>query len=154
MLKRSVLTLFQSIVLSLFLIFSVQAQQAFEKDDLVIFSADGSAHRFEIELAVSPGQRARGLMYRREMTSDAGMLFIYEEPQNVMMWMKNTYISLDMLFLDGTGRIVHIEEKTTPLSTRTLSSEGQVSAVLELNAGTVSRLQIKKGDIVHHRFLK
>ncbi|WP_020591907.1 DUF192 domain-containing protein [Kiloniella laminariae] len=154
MFKRSVLMLFLSVVLGLLLNFSAQAQQSFEKDRLTIFSADGSAHRFEIELAISPGQRARGLMYRREMASDAGMLFIYEEPQNIMMWMKNTYISLDMLFLDGTGRIVHIEEKTTPLSTRTLSSGGQVSAVLELNAGTVSRLEIRKGDIAHHRFLK
>ena len=82
------------------------------------------------------------------------MLFVYEDESDVMMWMKNTYLPLDMLFLNAKGQIVHITENTTPLSTRTISSGRNVIGVLELNAGTVLRLGIKVGDIANHHFLQ
>ncbi len=130
------------------------AQIVFEKDTLTIFSATGKAHKFDIEIASSNEERSQGLMYRKGMAANAGMLFLYEKPNNVMMWMKNTYIPLDMLFLNSDGRVVYIKENTTPHSTKTISSGQDVIGVLELNAGTTFRLGIKVGDIAQHRFLQ
>ncbi|WP_421781633.1 DUF192 domain-containing protein [Kiloniella litopenaei] len=130
------------------------AQIVFEKDTLTIFSATGNAHRFNIEIASSNEERSQGLMYRKSMAVNAGMLFVYEKPNNVTMWMKNTYIPLDMLFLNSEGRIVYIKENTTPHSTKTISSDQDVIGVLELNAGTAFRLGIKIGDIAQHHFFQ
>lgn len=132
----------------------VSSQDLFGKDTLTIFTKNGAAHKFDIELAISSEQKAQGLMYRKKMPSDAGMLFIYDEENDVMMWMKDTYLPLDMLFLNAKGQIVFIEENTTPLSTRTISSGQNVIGVLELNAGTALRLGIKVGDIANHHFLQ
>ncbi len=132
----------------------VSSQDLFEKDTLTIFTLNGAAHKFDIELAISSEQKAQGLMYRKKMPSDAGMLFIYGDENDVMMWMKDTYLPLDMLFLNAKGKIVFIEENTTPLSTRTISSGQNVIGVLELNAGTALRLGIKVGDIANHHFLQ
>src|SRR3546814_16503275 len=85
-------------------------------------------------------------MFRRQMAADAGMLFLFGGSKVRAMWMKNTLIPLDMLFIDETGKIVRIEERTVPHSERAIVSGGPVSAVLELNAGTASRLSIKPGD--------
>ncbi|WP_254054988.1 DUF192 domain-containing protein [Kiloniella sp. EL199] len=126
----------------------------FEKDTLTIFSATGKAHKFDIEIASSNEERSQGLMYRKNMATNAGMLFVYEKPNNIMMWMKNTYIPLDMLFLNSEGKIVYIKENTTPHSTKTISSDQDVIGVLELNAGTAFKLGIKVGDIAQHRFLQ
>ncbi|MBU0799333.1 MAG: DUF192 domain-containing protein, partial [Alphaproteobacteria bacterium] len=110
-------------------------------------------HRFTIELAVTPEQQARGLMYRERMYGDAGMLFVYDRPERISMWMKNTIIPLDMIFVDAAGRIIGIEERTIPFSTQTIESPGRALAVLELNAGTASRLNIQRGDrLVHQAF--
>src|SRR3546814_5004902 len=84
------------------------------------------------------------------MAADAGMLFLFGGSKVRAMWMKNTLIPLDMLFIDETGKIVRIEERTVPHSERAIVSGGPVSAVLELNAGTASRLSIKPGDRVRH----
>ncbi len=130
------------------------AQIVFEKDTLTIFSATGKAHKFDIEIASSNEERSQGLMYRKNMATNAGMLFVYEKPNNIMMWMKNTYIPLDMLFLNSEGKIVYIKENTTPHSTKTISSDQDVIGVLELNAGTAFKLGIKVGDIAQHRFLQ
>ncbi len=130
------------------------AQTVFEKDTLTIFTATGKAHKFEIEVASTNEERSQGLMYRKHMAANAGMLFVYEKPNNVMMWMKNTYIPLDMLFLNSEGKIVYIKENATPHSTKTISSDQDVIGVLELNAGTAFRLGIKVGDIAQHRFLQ
>jgi uncharacterized membrane protein (UPF0127 family) len=105
---------------------------------------------FTVEIAQTPEDQATGLMYRREMAPNAGMLFIYPAVSRVTMWMKNTLLPLDMLFIGQDGRIKHIVERTVPHSTELIGSNGPVRAVLELNAGTASRLGIKVGDRVVH----
>lgn len=121
--------------------------QTYEKAPLEIRSASGT-HRFTVELARTPAQQMQGLMFRRKLDPDAGMLFIYQQPETARYWMKNTYIPLDILFIGSDGRIASIAERTVPLSLETIPSGGPVMAVLELNGGTVSRLGIKVGDRV------
>ena len=124
--------------------------QPFERDELTIETADGARHRFEVELALSREQQARGLMYRRSLAENAGMLFVYGKEWPVSMWMKNTLIPLDMLFIRRDGRIVRIAERTVPRSLETISSGQLVAAVLEVNGGTAARLGIQLGDRVLH----
>lgn len=107
-----------------------------------------SVHRFTVELALSPRQQAQGLMFRRRLAADAGMLFVYPTPRIITMWMRNTYIPLDMMFIGPDGRIVRIAERTRPMSTETISSGRPALAVLEVNAGTAARLGIRSGDRV------
>ncbi len=121
--------------------------QKFERSPLTIVAA-GGRHDFTVEVARSQRQQTQGLMFRRRLAPDAGMLFIYRRVQPVSMWMRNTLIPLDMLFIAADGRIAHIAQRTVPLSLETISSGGPVAAVLELNAGTVSRLAIRTGDRV------
>ena len=124
--------------------------QAFERDRLAIETA-GGAQRFAVELAVTSDQRQQGLMYRQRLPADAGMLFLYPAARPVSMWMKNTLIPLDMLFIGNDGRILHIAERAIPRSTATISSMRPVRAVLELNGGTAARLMIQVGDRVLYR---
>jgi hypothetical protein len=124
--------------------------QAFERDQLAIETA-GGAQQFAVELAVTSEQRAQGLMYRQRMAADAGMLFLYPAARPVSMWMKNTVIPLDMLFIGDDGRILHIAERAIPGSTATISSMQPARAVLELNGGTAARLKIQVGDRVLYR---
>ncbi|WP_018390867.1 DUF192 domain-containing protein [Ancylobacter sp. FA202] len=105
----------------------------------------------EIEMAVTPAQRSKGLMYRTELAPNAGMLFDFGVDQPISMWMKNTYIPLDMLFIRSDGRIASIATDTVPLSTATISSGVPVKAVLELPAGTVRAKGIAVGDRIEHR---
>ena len=128
---------------------AAQGLVTFPKSKLTIVTATGP-HKFDIEMAESSAQQSQGLMYRKTLKADAGMLFDYKRPQRIMMWMKNTYIPLDMLFISADGRIVNIAQRTIPLSVTTVSSKGKVRAVLEVNGGTVSRLKIKPGDRVSH----
>lgn len=107
-----------------------------------------------IELAVTPAERAKGLMYRTELAPDAGMLFDFGVEQPIYMWMKNTYIPLDMLFIRSDGRIASIATDTVPLSTETISSGPPVRAVLELPAGTVRAKGIAVGDRVEYRLFR
>jgi len=122
---------------------------AFPASELQIQTQSG-LQRFSVELALTPEQQALGLMYRSELPADAGMLFVHPEERPVHMWMKNTLIPLDMLFLAGDGTIVRIAEQTEPLSTRTISSGEPVKGVLELRGGTAHRLGIECGDRVLH----
>ncbi len=119
--------------------------------EMVTIESKGHRHRFIVEIADSPADQARGLMFRRELARDAGMLFIYDAEASLTMWMKNTYLPLDMLFIAADGRIVKIVERTVPLSTQIISSGTAALAVLEVNGGTVSRLAIAVGDRVRHR---
>ena len=125
------------------------ALERFEWSELVVETADGP-RTFRVELAVSPQQQAQGLMFRRQMDADAGMLFPYDRPQKVSFWMKNTFIPLDMLFIAADGTIESIRERTVPHSEEPVRSIGKVRAVLELNSGSASRLRIKPGDRVRH----
>jgi len=123
--------------------------ELFEDSELTIVTAENH-HYFNIEVARSGRALARGLMERRSLANDAGMLFDFGTSRQINMWMKNTYIPLDMLFIERTGKIVGIATNTVPFSTTVIPSPGPVPAVLELNAGTVSRLRINVGDQVLH----
>ena len=123
--------------------------QTFEKSSLVIATRTGR-HDFHVEMAIRPKQQLQGLMFRRRMAVDAGMLFIYHRIQPASMWMKNTFIPLDMLYIDATGKIVGFHERAVPQSLEVITSNKPVKAVLEVNAGTVARLQIAVGDRVFH----
>ncbi|MFO1188757.1 MAG: DUF192 domain-containing protein [Alphaproteobacteria bacterium] len=117
---------------------------------LDIVTADGKSHRFTIELAQTPDEQTQGLMYRRAMAADAGMLFINDPPRVMTMWMRNTFLPLDMIFFDARGRVTRIAERTVPLSEAIIPSGGPVQGVLEVNAGTATRLGIKPGDRLVH----
>lgn len=127
--------------------------QRFEIERLSIKTNTGQ-HEFRVEIARRPKQQAQGLMFRRRMEADAGMLFIYPYSQSARIWMKNTYIPLDLLFVDGTGKIVGFHQRTVPHSLEVITSKQPASAVLELNAGTAARLQIAIGDTVLHPAFK
>lgn len=128
------------------------AEIRFERSELTVVTAKGPV-RFDVELATDDRQRAQGLQHRKAMAADAGMLFLFPEPQVVDMWMKNTHLSLDMIFIRRDGHIVSIAEATKPLSLDIVSSGAQASAVLEVLAGTAKRLGIVPGDRVIHPLL-
>ncbi len=123
----------------------------FSKSRLVIETAKGK-FPFDIELALTQPQMAQGLMFRRALAADAGMLFDYRDPQPIAMWMKNTLIPLDMIFIASDGKIVDFHERAVPMSLDTIESKVPARAVLEVNAGTVARLSIQSGDTIHHAF--
>ncbi|HRJ70239.1 MAG TPA: DUF192 domain-containing protein [Beijerinckiaceae bacterium] len=118
-------------------------------EELSITTARDS-HRFLVEVMRTDAERAKGLMFRQSMPHDHGMLFDFKMDAPVAMWMKNTYIPLDMLFITADGTIARIERRTEPHSERTIASGGPVRAVLELNGGTAERLNLKPGDRVKH----
>jgi uncharacterized protein len=113
-----------------------------------------SATLFAAEIADNDDLRGRGLMFRHVLPPDRAMLFDFEKPRPAAMWMKNTYISLDMLFVRADGTIAAIAENTEPLSTQTISVDEPVQGVVELAAGTVKRLGIKRNDKVYHQVFK
>jgi len=123
--------------------------QVLDKSDLVLESGERT-FRFQAELADEPLERQIGLMHRKEMAPDQGMLFDFERSQPVAMWMRNTYIPLDMLFVDEGGEIVNIAHDTVPHSEAVLQSAGPVRFVLEVPAGTSRLLGIGPGDVVRH----
>ncbi|CAA6603014.1 exported hypothetical protein [Rhodospirillaceae bacterium LM-1] len=116
--------------------------------ELVIRSGDGTEHRFMVEVAASTASRAKGLMYRRVLAPDAGMLFDFEVTLQISMWMKNTLLPLDMFFVVESGRIVNIAERTVPGSLLAIPADEPVRYVVELAGGTASRLRLKAGDKV------
>lgn len=122
---------------------------SFPVSELVVVTENGP-HRFRVEVARTAEQRMEGLQGRREMAADAGMLFVLDPPTRAAMWMKNTFIALDMVFIDDSGRIVGIREKTEPLSLEVIRAPAPVRAVLELNAGTAQREGLRIGDRVRH----
>ncbi len=121
-----------------------------ETGDSVTVVTEDARHVFTIELANTPATRAQGLMYRRSMPEDHGMLFDFGRVEMVTMWMRNTYIPLDMLFIRPDGTIARIARNTEPLSERQISSGEPVLGVLEINAGLSNRLGIDVGDRVEH----
>ncbi|HEX9791330.1 MAG TPA: DUF192 domain-containing protein [Kiloniellales bacterium] len=150
--NRSVATLCAILLLAV-MPASVGAQQDLQKfatDRLSIETADGRSLDFEVELALTAEQRAQGLMFRRDLPDMGGMLFIYDKDWDISMWMKNTVIPLDMLFIKRDGRIVAIAERAVPFSLETISSGQPASGVLEINGGAAARLGIHPGDRVRH----
>ena len=105
---------------------------------------------FSVEMATTEQEKETGLMYRKELADGKGMLFDFSPEQQISMWMKNTYIPLDMIFIRADGRILRIAENTEPLSTKIISSGGLAKGVLEVIAGTAKKYGIAPGDRVAH----
>lgn len=126
------------------------AQQTFAVSSLTVETAGGGKFVFKTEIAETPAQQAQGLMFRRKLAPDAGMLFPYAAPQIAAFWMKNTFIPLDMLFIAADGRISHIHPNATPQSEATIRGPSPVKAVLEINGGLAAVLGIRIGDVVRH----
>ena len=122
--------------------------QTFPTGELTIESASGP-HKFHVEIATTPAQIEQGLMFRRTLAPDAGMLFDFKTPSPVSMWMKNTFIPLDMLFIDAGGRIINIAERDRAAIARSRSPPPRRPAPCsKLNGGTAARLGIRPGDRV------
>src|ERR1700722_1007488 len=124
-----------------------------ELDSLDIVTATGR-HVFQVEIANNDATRERGLMDRRFMAADHGMLFEFDREAPVSFWMKNTYIPLDMIFIAPSGVVTHIAANAEPLSERVIPSGSPCIAVLELNGGMAASIGLKVGDKVRHPFLK
>ena len=121
------------------------------QDKLTVVPAGGGPeHAFAIEVATTEREKALGLMFRTELADSEGMLFPYSAERPLQMWMHNTYIPLDMLFIRADGTIARIEERAEPLSDRVISSGPAVLAVLEIPGGAAARLGIKPGDKVRY----
>ena len=123
--------------------------RAAQVEPLEIVTASG-VHVFSVEMAKTEEERRTGLMYRKSLPEGRGMLFDFSPEQNVSMWMKNTFISLDMIFIGADGRILRIAENTVPQSEKIIPSGGPARAVLEVIAGTARKYGIKPGDRVAH----
>jgi hypothetical protein len=129
------------------------AQDGIRREPLVIITAAGE-HAFEVEIAASDEQQSRGLMFRRSLGDREGMLFVHEPPRFVQMWMRNTYIPLDMIFIRADGRVHRIEASTEPFSERIIESGARVAGVLEVAGGTAAKLGLKPGNRVRHPHFK
>jgi uncharacterized membrane protein (UPF0127 family) len=122
---------------------------SYPRTDLTIRGARSKAvHSFRVWVADTPARAEQGLMFVRDLPESQGMVFPLEPPRVSNMWMKNTYIELDMLFIDGHGRVLKIIERAHPLSLETLSSGATVAATLELKGGAAARLGLQVGDEV------
>jgi uncharacterized protein len=130
-------------------VFAGARAQAASVQPLEIVTKSG-VQVFSVEMATTEQEKETGLMYRKELPDGKGMLFDFSPEQQVSMWMKNTYISLDMIFIRADGRILRIAENTEPLSTSIISSGGLAKGVLEVIAGTAQKYGIKPGDRVAH----
>jgi hypothetical protein len=141
-LYRLVLPLFATIVCS-------SAAWGFEDSALSVQTSSGE-HLFTIEIARTSQEQALGLMHRRDLAPDYAMLFPFEQPREASFWMRDTYVSLDMVFIAEGGAVHRIERGTEPLSLRSVPSRGPVIAVLEFVAGTADRIGLAPGDLVIH----
>lgn len=115
---------------------------------LTIKGKDGTSHVFSVEVAADAASRETGLMNRKELDEMKGMLFIFPRPRPVMMWMKDTLIPLDMLFIDGRGNVTRIFQNAKPMDESIISSRGVVAYVLELAGGSAAKLGLSEGDKV------
>lgn len=125
------------------------ASEASQEHRLGIVTVSGT-HEFSVEVMRSRDELEKGLMFRRQMGADSGMLFDFGTPQAVSMWMKNTYLPLDMVFVGRDGRVVSVKEGAVPMSEEVISSGGLVTGVIEINAGTAKRIGVRPGDRVLH----
>ena len=132
------------------LLFVAARAPGYAADDTLEIVSKTGVHVFAVELAVTEEQRSRGLMFRRSLPEGQGMLFKFEPDQIITMWMHNTYIPLDMIFIRSDGRILRIAENTKPESDNIISSGGPARGVLEVIAGTARKLGLAPGDKVAH----
>ena len=154
MIKRIILTAlaaFSSVTLA-------QAQEGdlidFGETEVLTITSGETQHVFNVEIADTDEKQAQGLMFRKSLGDDAGMLFEFAAPKVATIWMKNTEISLDIIFVRKNGSIVKIEHSAQPQTLRSASSEAIVAAVLELPAGKAQDLGISPGDVVAHSFFE
>ncbi|MBL8269686.1 DUF192 domain-containing protein [Steroidobacter sp.] len=132
---------------------SQDLDRSFRREPVQIATPDARLHRFNMWIADDDQRRARGLMFIRQLGAEDAMLFIYPQSQSVAMWMKNTYVPLDMLFVAADGKVVNIVAHTEPLSLKTIESKGIVQGVIELPAGAAARLKIAPGaQVIHPAF--
>ena len=131
------------------LLMAYMAMAGSDKSTAVLNTSSGP-HDISVELAQTPQQRETGLMNRTSIPADSGMLFQFDETRDVQMWMKNTLIPLDMLFMDETGKVIHIKTNAQPLSLDIIPSGGPVRYVLELNGGAAARYGTAVGDRLTH----
>jgi len=129
---------------------TLQSLSNFPQSRLSILTPDARQHQFNIWVANTDALRQQGLMFVESLPDNTGMLFIFDRPQPVQMWMKNTLIPLDMVFIDADGRIDSIAVNTTPMSLKIVASKRAVLGVLELAGGTTQQLGIHAGAIVKH----
>lgn len=141
-----------SILIFAFPVISMAAQLPTDSERLVIETRSGPV-AFTVELALTADDRATGLMNRQSMPADHGMLFKFDQTRQVLMWMMNTPLPLDMIFIDADGVIARIAEDTTPFSKDIIPSVTPVRYVLELNGGTAVKRGISAGDKVIHRVI-
>lgn len=137
-----------ALLLPLLAAFPVEAQM---RRETLMLQTGGANQAIEIEIAETLEEKSRGLMFRPKIPDGTGMLFPYGTPQEITMWMKNTYASLDMVFIRADGTVHRIETSTEPMSERVIASEGPVVAVLELAAGASAKYGLKAGDKVLHK---
>jgi uncharacterized protein len=130
---------------------SSNAQESFAKEPLTIETSSGKKLEFSVELATTDGQRQQGLMFRKSMAPADGMLFDFKIDRDVTMWMRNTLIPLDMVFISKDGKVTHVHANAVPHSEDIISSRGPVRFVLELNGGTAKQLGIDRGDTVRSK---
>jgi uncharacterized membrane protein (UPF0127 family) len=145
--------LFMFCVLFLGTVAATVSQADMRRDTLTLITSSGATN-FDIEIANTPEEKARGLMFRRTLGDRAGMLFPYEPAQEATMWMRNTYIPLDMVFIRADGVVHRVEANTEPFSERIIESRGNVAAVLELAAGTAAKIGLKAGDRAEQAMFK
>ena len=126
-----------------------QGFATFNRSKLRVVTKSGK-HEFIVEIAVTDRQHAQGLMFRQSLAKNAGMLFDYKVPTSITMWMKNTFIPLDMIFIGNDGRVINVVQRAIPFSENVISSLGKARGVLEVNGGTASRLGIMPGDKILH----
>jgi uncharacterized protein len=132
---------------------SEQAQQQLEAERLVIVT-DTGRHEFEAEIADDSAEQSKGLMFRESMPANHGMLFDFGQSRMVQMWMKNTPMPLDMVFILADGTVARIAERTVPYSLDVISSQEPVSFVLEIRAGVSKLIELKPGDRLEHRLFR
>ncbi|MDA4848740.1 DUF192 domain-containing protein [Hoeflea poritis] len=135
----------------LILVFSAGVSSA---NDRLQVATDSGTYDYTVELALTNGERAVGLMHREWMAPDAGMLFRFDDVRPVSMWMRNTLIPLDMIFIRPDGTVATIHRNAEPLSEKIINSKEPVRFVLELNAGDVDRMGLKPGDEIRHPIIQ
>jgi len=146
------------VVLLLFALFTplicaADPAEAEMRRETLLLETSAGRQSIAIEVAETLQEKSRGLMFRPKIPEHTGMLFSYGTPQEITMWMKNTYASLDMVFIRADGTVHRIEANTEPMSERVIASNGPVAAVLELAAGAAAKYGLKPGDkVLHHTF--
>ena len=143
----------QILILTLILTSSIiyannELNDAFERKSIFISSSNLTCNHFKVWLAVTRKQQMRGLMHVRDLPKNSGMLFIYPDNNTRAMWMKNTYIPLDMIFIDENGYVSSIQKNTEPLSLETIRSKKPVKYVLELSSGMSDRIKLRENDYI------